>query len=975
MIDRNAQQKRIQLRGLSYVPSNRITKDGGCSESLNLQCEEGGDLVPMLKPVDADLGLPASGVTGKVLYIHTQPEYKNVITYVYTEEQGAHPSYVIKAYNEGQLIPMDEVFFLPESATSIGNTVIISGTPMEDGFSGNAYFLYKNVGGNKMYKYLGDHIPVPELKFAPEEVETADYDDWVEMSESEKATTSIGSVSHIFSDDEAAVAAKKVFGLGNLPIVIRSGAGATELEEETRQIVVTQLLYKFENWSQGVTNKVIQDCIKTVVDRMWAQIEEGMNYNSVRGMLNMPVFVRYAIRLYDGSHYGVSIPILVAPCDAEQDKDIIHFELQNVGDQYGTAASGSDPDYTVYVPFGAYEFTLNYILGFSLLSGINHIDDWGDLIESVDIFVSKMVTPYPDKTRIKMDESSVTHSNEKLLAGDNDFYTRFHATGTLDPWGLYDLKEQEKNILGYSNFYLIKSYSLDEFKALSANTWISLQDDMNMDPDHLSVLETLKEADAYQSEHKMITFDSSSYNKRLLAWNVEQRLSAGYPKTHTSMLDPSTEQYEIWYHINTGEGIERVVYGGIINDEQWYSWIAYPDSRCDKVTFKWLNPPPLADFSLGTIKMKPHPSLNIAYAFCGLDYRIVPTDTFFTEVEDEPTEDNVEHITGQLIQSESSNPWKFPASGRVTVGDGEIVGVATVAKPLSSGQFGQFPLYVFTSEGVWALTLNSEGVFTTATPVSRDVAQKGSITPLDQAVAFITDKGVMMLAGSDVRCASETLYGKSDTPDIVPDTILSSMQEQWSDDLAAQIEDTVPFMQFIKEAKIAYDYAGKRILVFNPLYAFMYVYMLAENTWHRMDAGPTTGLPENALNSYPDCDIVCRKAGTGIAKIFRFSQYLYETNSQQALPCAFVTRPITFEELDIYKSIRHLLVRRETDSSSVLKYILMASDDLRTWEVMHSLKGPSHKYYRVAVIADLSPGDRIDYLEFEYVRKFLGRPK
>lgn len=974
MIDRNAQQKRIQLRGLSYVPSSRITKDGGCSESLNLQCEEGGDLVPMLKPVDAEIGLPASGVTGKVLYIHTQPEYKNVITYEYHEEVGAQPSYVIKAYNEGQLIPMGEVYFLPESATSIGNTVIISGTPMQDGFSGNAYFLYKNVNGNKIYKYLGDRIPVPELKFGPGSLEVADYDDWVLLPESGKRTTSIGGISYFPDETSGTVYDPKIYRVGVIPLAHASGADDITEERYERELRIQgEGQFRFLNWTTPPRGDNTQEDVKAAVDGIWAQIEELMNRNAVRGILNMPVFVRYAIRLYDGTHYGVSIPILIAPSDDDREKDIIGVELNAFQYQHGsTSGNGVGSDFIDYAIFGQYEFLLNYFLQFTAAS-TSILNDWDDIIESMDIFVSRMVNPYPDKTRITPDESTIRHSSEYWQT--DPYYTRFWASVHLDPWGLYDMKEQEKNILGYSNFYLVKSYSLEEFKALSANTWISLQDDMNMDPDYLSVLETLKEADAYQSGHKMITFDSSSYNKRLLAWDVEQRLSAGYPKTHTSMLDPTPDQYEIWYHINTGEGTERVVYGGVINDERWYSWIAYPDSRCDKVTFKWLNPPPLAEFSMGTIKMKPHPSLNIAYAFCGLDYRIVPTDTFFTEVEDEPTEDNVEHITGQLIQSESSNPWKFPASGRVTVGDGKIIGVATVAKPLSSGQFGQFPLYVFTSEGIWALTLNSEGVFTTATPVSRDVAQKGSITPLDQAVAFITEKGVMMLAGSDVRCASETLYGQGDTPDIVPDTILSSMQEQWSDDLASQIEDTVPFMQFIKEAKIAYDYAGKRILVFNPQYAFMYVYMLAENTWHRMDAGPATGLPENALNSYPDCDIVCRKVGTGIAKIFRFSQYLHETDSQQTLPCAFVTRPITFEELDIYKSIRHLLVRRETDALSVLKYILMASDDLRTWKVMHSLKGPSHKYYRVAVIANLSPGDRIDYLEFEYVRKFLGRPK
>lgn len=969
MINRNTQTKRIQLRGLSNVPSSRITKDGGCSESLNFQCDDGGDLVPMLKPTLADLGLPAAGISGKVLFIHKQPSYTNVIGY--SDGEG---SCTILAYSQGEALNIDSpsVTFTPKSCTSVGNTIIVSGEPMEGNDSGTAYYLYKEDGGEKKYKYLGDHIPVPELKFAPEGMQAEDYETWSALTEEEKRARSIGSISHHVPAG-GAVAAYKLFSLGTLPVVIRASADAPESDRELATIVRDQGLYKFSNWAYGAKNEVIYDSIKSIVDRTWAQIEELINYNSSRGVLNMPVFIRYAIRMYDGTCYGVSIPILVSPQDEDGSKDIIKVEIQHCGNQHGTSGSGTDPDYTEYIALGAYELTMNYFLKFMAKSSTSAFDGWDDLIESIDIFATRMITPYPDKTKVRPDESSVTHSSERLLSGDNDFYTRYYANVGLDPWGLADEKEQEKNILGYSNFYLIKSYTLDEFKKIQSNLWISLQDEMNMDPDHLSVLETLNEKDAYQSEHRLLTFESSSYNKRVLAWDVSQKLSQGYPLAHSSLINPQPNQYEIWYHINTGEGVERVVYGGIIDDETWYSWIAYPDSRCTKVTFKWHNPTALYEFDLGTIKMKPHPSLNIAYAFCGLDYRLVGVEHFFVETDTEPNDDSIEHITGQIMQSQFSNPWSFPAAGRVSVGDGNVIGVGIIAKPLSSGQFGQFDLYAFTDEGIWALSSNSEGLLTTAKPLTRDVAYPGSITTLDQSVAFITDKGVMMLAGGDVTCISESLYGKSDTPSWLPTAINSAMDEAWAGILSTQMADVTPFMLFVKNAKIAYDYAGRRLLVYNPTAPFMYVYKFGPSTWHRMDSSAFTGYPENALNSYPDCDIVCTDPDTGIRKIWDFSSYLYETEGQETLPGAVVTRPLNLDMIDSYKSIPHLQLRHETEEDSVVKYMLIASDDLRTWRQLHSLKGPSHKYFRIAVVANMAPSDRFDYIELDFQPKFLGK--
>ena len=72
--------KQIQLRGISRSPSDRMTSDGGCSESLNVITDQ-TELAPMPMPEDitSEFGLPEN-FSAEVLYIHKSGEmYRNVI--------------------------------------------------------------------------------------------------------------------------------------------------------------------------------------------------------------------------------------------------------------------------------------------------------------------------------------------------------------------------------------------------------------------------------------------------------------------------------------------------------------------------------------------------------------------------------------------------------------------------------------------------------------------------------------------------------------------------------------------------------------------------------------------------------------------------------------------------------------------------------------------------------------------------------
>ena len=65
-----------------------------------------------------------------------------------------------------------------------------------------------------------------------------------------------------------------------------------------------------------------------------------------------------------------------------------------------------------------------------------------------------------------------------------------------------------------------------------------------------------------------------------------------------------------------------------------------------------------------------------------------------------PREQRIIDLPNKIYTSEINNPFHFPVLGINTIGTGTILGISSAVKALSEGQFGQFPLYAFTSEGV-----------------------------------------------------------------------------------------------------------------------------------------------------------------------------------------------------------------------------------------------------------------------------------
>lgn len=313
--------------------------------------------------------------------------------------------------------------------------------------------------------------------------------------------------------------------------------------------------------------------------------------------------------------------------------------------------------------------------------------------------------------------------------------------------------------------------------------------------------------------------------------------------------------------------------------------------------------------------------------------------------------------------SDYGNPFHFPAINSIQVGNESIVGVSTSAKALSQGQFGQFPLYVFCTDGIWALEVGSDGSYTSVTPVSRDVCNNpDSITQIDGAVVFTTDQGLMMIQGSEVVNLSGAMEGFNvDEKKYFPDGFFDSYDKGDFDDLV--ITETRDFREILKTCKIAYDYVNKMLRIFpigENLKGKYYVFSLESREFATVYLPGWNGANINVVADYPSSIIQINN------KLYRPSETDDNENTKNGL---LLTRPIDMGEPFAMKKLQDMKLhytKHNKKKETFVKMVVYVSNDGEHWYVLSSLRKRAYKYYRVALITKMTDNDALSGMIMRY---------
>jgi hypothetical protein len=82
----------------------------------------------------------------------------------------------------------------------------------------------------------------------------------------------------------------------------------------------------------------------------------------------------------------------------------------------------------------------------------------------------------------------------------------------------------------------------------------------------------------------------------------------------------------------------------------------------------------------------------------------------------------------------------------------------SVAIKLSDAKFGEFPLYVFTKEGIYAMQTGTETGYSNIVPIAKDVIINPNTLATSGAVFFFTEKGLHAISKDGINLMSAGLH-------------------------------------------------------------------------------------------------------------------------------------------------------------------------------------------------------------------------
>ena len=341
-----------------------------------------------------------------------------------------------------------------------------------------------------------------------------------------------------------------------------------------------------------------------------------------------------------------------------------------------------------------------------------------------------------------------------------------------------------------------------------------------------------------------------------------------------------------------------------------------------------------------------------------------------------------------LRYSVAENPFVFPVLNYAVVGNAEILGLATSTQPISVGQHGVAPLYVFTTEATWALTVGNDGTYDARQPATRDVlVSPSSITPIDTAVVFATARGIMLIQGTTSVCLTETLDGApfvyaSSLPASAT-SLLTATRNTYDDVHDVYTQTTIPapplsYQQFksvfLPDCKIFYDYAAQKLVIFNPkgspAMPYAYVYSFRSKQWGVCECDY-----KDVIATYPTQIAVIQKEENNVLYNYAVDGFVVDGSRQEVLFC---TRPLKLDAPFDFKTIRSLVVRGNFYPHTKLSIVIYGSNDLLHWQqvsssynhIIRGRLGNPWKYFRVVVIGELHEHQSISGLHVDFFSRW-----
>ncbi len=951
-------QQSIRYKGLSLTPDEMAVENGALSLCGNLELHDGALRPSVVTGTPLSQPLTINGVVAKILYVHETGNYRHLIAiassaiYWFLQDGSLGSTTPIKSFDyEASVL----------SVNSIGNTLIIVAT------DGIHYALWVDGG----YKYLPQKPPFVEIAFS--------------ISDDYPENYSNGGV---------------------------DAEGSANGFREAFQQTTYSCNDVFDKVKMSMADFIIGDveCLTIKEDKqsdltqsIYALVNRTNNLIARKGRFYANFFVRYCYRMFDGSMIMHSSPVFI-PVQVPDSYMVLSanaFSLNATDGVINTydnftfqREDGKNNTSRVHITKVAFiYYPRNVDLRYTILDAKrNELEKWKDVIKSVDIFITPPISNVDTSEKISSLRTgrrnymlgkgllSLTYESGEIKIGDTSVY---FPSLSLDAY-----RNKLKNT---SAFYKVCSLKLSDLAICSAK---KLPVDKNA-VYQVSLQEQMK--DDYKTHNSLFAQGGYVYNHRLNLYNMKEKLFQGFngwvmlPGLYILKYDDSTDNQKYRYKIqkivvslNTTSGTKYVESSDRFFSRQDIDVFMisnlvkfYPDSRADKMA----------------IFCKDSSDNDVIFVFpleqCaelnGAMHMGDFTDNFEQyKVESfDYTVDDVVELSNKIYTSESDNAFYFPLNGINTVGIGTIQGIASTTRALSDGQFGQYPLMAFSTDGIWAMEVSSKGTYSSIHPISREVCSNPkSITQLDQSVLFATNRSISRIAESQVVSMSDVLdgpafniYGLGKFLNFFNDT------EEDSDTVKstkAQMRQLIDFtsspIEFFQRCQVIYDYKNSRIFCLDVTQTrktstadtVALCYSIKDNAW-------STFLIQNvltAINSYPHPYIQYRDGSV----IVLDKGYDYEDPTEYH--GIIVTRTLKFDEDNVPDSITGYI--HSLTSGSIPIMWLYGSNDNQNWHYIGRLGGMkssymathSYRFFRIALYLKMKSMNQYFATRLEIIRRF-----
>ena len=897
-MERNTETKTLSFsKGMTNIPSDTICEDGELLESDGFIYKD-GSMVPIQKPVDITGGVP---LEGKLVYVHKLADYRNLITYIEDKERlvcyvNFKNGETEKREENKQAIDLDAKLL---DVKSVGNTLVCATD------KGLHYILCKG----HSYSDLGTELPKPKVEFYTD----GTTDNWRKEQDDLKKDSFVCNIESF------------VDLVGRYAFYHHSGDDLHKLYDTDYD----QNKYSFPGdlfWHHSVKQDKETDFKNAVV----GHVSQMINWVKDKNKFAFPFFVRFALKMFDGSYARISNPIICYPSTSRNCKFV----------ETGKSSRG-------YYEEGYDTKKYMYHIGYSGLffkAIIDNKDNWSDIVKELVVFATDDVMPFELNEDWKFKDPMETDNtifyngggsyHESVVSFRDSTYTEGGYHPGASEWLMPVYKTNEKiikELLEKTQFY--KLFSLDLDSKYIDGEWHDSSErsegvsDINiMDNGVVSTLteqEQLK-VDDYYGWTKLVPSKLFTYNNRLNTvgtarypfegFNFFADCKEGVKIEYEYYTHIVNQQIDTWVKSDTSDNVDPMIFTG---------WLFYPDPYAKEMIIMVKGEKKGWHVNLHTHKM-----LNGAYSFANLP---VPGNGIKISDMDIPTvSGDFEDLNSQIFTSVVNNPFIFEASGDNTVGTGKILGIVANTEAVSQGQFGQYPLLVFTSEGIYGMSVNSEGLYSATYPISREVCLENSpLVPTDRLIFFASKKGLMAASGGSVACVSEQLRGRQADP-------MQYYRLEEGPIALSRVAD-LSIVKFLVGSLVAYDYRDSLLRIFAKDKSYQYIYNMADHTFAVDNSGI---MAQSVVNDYPD-NLIQDTAGN----VYSLTDKPDINEDENLYSGIIITRPMKLGSSMILKSLREIRNIRKTTQGKLTLKVLANNNAGQNWCQLTSLLGKPWAYF------------------------------